>query len=115
MKYLQIVTLLILFNISNELYSQRILGVASKNSSDISVFITDNPNKADLNVYFVSNQSQSRIANDGIWSYTTFKNSADIRIFYTKTENTADIVIFLVNHRNHAGWLNLQKKKNLNF
>lgn len=77
--------------------------------SDVTVYVTEDANEADLLVCWEKYAYQAK-SNTGHWHTVAYAYQADLKIYFTDQPSHADLIICIVSHRYRAGWRNKNKK-----
>lgn len=109
MATLRIILLLALTLTVSMGYSQKIFQANSAEEAKVKVFAVEDPEKADLWVCFVWEESE--ITRTGLWMDMRFDHEADIIIFFVDEEKESDLKIWLVDTVEESKWLNKEKMK----
>jgi len=91
-------------------FAQKIFQAESAAKANVKVYPVMEPDKADLWVCFVWDESE--IARTGLWMDMRFEHEADVIIYFVDEEKEADLKIWLVDTPEESQWLN-QSKKNI--
>ena len=107
MKKLSILFILFLISICS--YSQRVFKTYIKNEANVSVYVVNSEDLADLKVFDTQKRIQSK-GNKGVWYFEDREKRAKKKVFFTDNINQSDIKIIFVDKKRKAGWLNNNKK-----
>jgi len=91
-------------------FAQKIFQAESAAKASVKVYPVMEPDKADLWVCFVWDESE--ISRTGLWMDMRFEHEADVIIYFVDEEKEADLKIWLVDTPEESQWLN-QSKKNI--
>ena len=104
---------LFLFGFLGGLFSvsgQVIQSVGTAQAAQVTVFITDDAQQADLHVFRVDYKKDSK-GNHGHWYFQDALTYADVKVYFTDTAAAAELLIYFVDSPTQARWLNRKKKQ----
>jgi hypothetical protein len=90
-------------------FAQKVYQAESAADAKLKVYPVEDPDKADLWVCFVWEESE--ITRSGLWMDMRFDHEADVIIYFVDSENEPDLKIWLVDTPEESKWVNESKKK----